>query len=65
MGDASLWREGDNRGMQPRNELRQRNQGAEEKAAETEREPDLALFDISISNIDCRYINTFEKYRYR
>ena len=25
----------------------------------------LALFDISISNIDCRYINTFEKYRYR
>ena len=23
-----------------------------------------ALFDISISNIDCRYINTFEKYRY-
>ena len=26
---------------------------------------DLALFDISISNIDCRYIDTFEKYRYR
>ena len=25
----------------------------------------LALFDISISNIDCRYIDTFEKYRYR
>ena len=23
------------------------------------------LFDISISNIDCRYINTFEKYQYR
>ena len=23
------------------------------------------LFDISISNIDCRYIDTFEKYRYR
>ena len=27
--------------------------------------PHLALFDISISNIDCRYIDTFEKYRYR
>ena len=26
---------------------------------------DIALFDISISNIDCRYIDTFEKYRYR
>ena len=25
----------------------------------------VALFDISISNIDCRYIDTFEKYRYR
>ena len=25
----------------------------------------LALFDISISNIDCRYIDSFEKYRYR
>ena len=25
----------------------------------------LALFDISISNIDCLYIDTFEKYRYR
>ena len=25
----------------------------------------LALFDISISNIDCRYIDTFQKYRYR
>ena len=25
----------------------------------------LALFDISISDIDCRYIDTFEKYRYR
>ena len=25
----------------------------------------IALFDISISNIDCRYIDTFEKYRYR
>ena len=25
----------------------------------------LALFDISLSNIDCRYIDTFEKYRYR
>ena len=25
----------------------------------------LALFDISISNIDCRYIDTFEKYRYQ
>ena len=25
----------------------------------------LALFDISISDIDCRYINTFMKYRYR
>ena len=25
----------------------------------------LALFDISISNINCRYIDTFEKYRYR
>ena len=25
----------------------------------------LALFDISISNIDCRYIDTFEKYQYR
>ena len=25
----------------------------------------VALFDISISNIDCRYIVTFEKYRYR
>ena len=25
----------------------------------------LGLFDISISNIDCRYIDTFEKYRYR
>ena len=25
----------------------------------------LALFDISITNIDCRYIDTFEKYRYR
>ena len=25
----------------------------------------LALFDISIWHIDCRYINTFEKYRYR
>ena len=24
----------------------------------------VALFDISISNIDCRYIDTFEKYRY-
>ena len=23
------------------------------------------LFDISISIIDCRYINTFEEYRYR
>ena len=23
------------------------------------------LFDISISNIDCWYIDTFEKYRYR
>ena len=23
------------------------------------------LFDISISNTDCRYIDTFEKYRYR
>ena len=26
---------------------------------------DLALFDISIWHIDCRYIDTFEKYRYR
>ena len=26
---------------------------------------EVALFDISISNIDCRYIDTFEKYRYR
>ena len=25
----------------------------------------VALFDISISDIDCRYIDTFEKYRYR
>ena len=25
----------------------------------------VALFDISISNINCRYIDTFEKYRYR
>ena len=25
----------------------------------------VALFDISISNIDCRYNDTFEKYRYR
>ena len=25
----------------------------------------VALFDISISNIDCQYIDTFEKYRYR
>ena len=25
----------------------------------------VALFDISIANIDCRYIDTFEKYRYR
>ena len=25
----------------------------------------VALFDISIWHIDCRYINTFEKYRYR
>ena len=25
----------------------------------------IALFDISISNIDCRYIDTFDKYRYR
>ena len=25
----------------------------------------LALFDISISDINCRYIDTFEKYRYR
>ena len=25
----------------------------------------LALFDISIWHIDCRYIDTFEKYRYR
>ena len=25
----------------------------------------LALFNISISNIDCQYINTFEKYRYQ
>ena len=25
----------------------------------------LALFDISISDIDCRYIDTFKKYRYR
>ena len=25
----------------------------------------IALFDISISNINCRYIDTFEKYRYR
>ena len=25
----------------------------------------LALFDISISDIDCRYIDTFQKYRYR
>ena len=41
MGDASLWREGDNRGVQPRNKPgRQRNGGAEEKAAETEREAD-------------------------
>ena len=24
-----------------------------------------ALFNISISNIDCQYIDTFEKYRYR
>ena len=30
-----------------------------------ERNGVLALFDISISDIDCRYINTFEKYRYR
>ena len=28
-------------------------------------ESQLALFDISISNIDCRYIDTFEKYRYQ
>ena len=27
--------------------------------------PQLALFDIALSNIDCRYIDTFEKYRYR
>ena len=27
--------------------------------------PMLALFDISIWHIDCRYIDTFEKYRYR
>ena len=27
--------------------------------------PPLALFDISIWHIDCRYIDTFEKYRYR
>ena len=26
---------------------------------------ELALFDISIWHIDCRYIDTFEKYRYR
>ena len=26
---------------------------------------EVALFDISILNIDCRYIDTFEKYRYR
>ena len=26
---------------------------------------EVALFDISLSNIDCRYIDTFEKYRYR
>ena len=25
----------------------------------------LSLFDISISNIDCRYVDTFEIYRYR
>ena len=25
----------------------------------------VALFDISISDIDCRYIDTFKKYRYR
>ena len=25
----------------------------------------VALFDISISNIDCRYIDTFKKYRYQ
>ena len=24
----------------------------------------IALFDISISNIDCRYIDTFKKYQY-
>ena len=43
-------------------------------ATETERKEDLgrpryesglALFDISISDIDCRYIDTFKKYRYR
>ena len=27
--------------------------------------PALALFAISISNIDCRYIDTFERYQYR
>ena len=25
---------------------------------------EIGLFDISISNIDCRYIDTFEKYQY-
>ena len=25
----------------------------------------IALFDISISNIDCQYIDIFEKYQYR
>ena len=31
----------------------------------TEVEEQLALFDISISDIDCRYNDTFKKYRYR
>ena len=30
-----------------------------------QRLPHLALFDISISDIDCRYIDTFKKYRHR
>ena len=34
------------------------------KIAIQNRPLDLALFDISISDIDCRYINTFKKYQY-
>ena len=39
--------------------------GGRKKKLEKNGQADLGLFDISISNIDCRYIDTSEKYRYR